>query len=225
VIYPDKLGLGFQITEEMFEDDESGKMRQMPAELGNSLRWANEVLWWSLLNDGDDTHLCSDGGYIFSTTHKTLKSQETQANKPASAGSLSLTTYEAMLEHFMTIKNASGAPVEFNPTTLIIPYSLIWKARELQLSELKPYTADNEKNPVNVMEHAGMNYFVSRYLTSTTAFFGLCAGQHDLRMIWRRKVAFKNSDDFRTGNALFKATERVKAACWNWQGVYANPGA
>jgi phage major head subunit gpT-like protein len=199
-------------------------MRQMPRELGQSLAWTNEVLWWSLLNDGDDTHTCSDGGYIFATTHKTLKSQETLANKPASAGSLSLTTYEAALEHFMTIKNAAGAPLNYTPYMLIIPYNLIWKARELQLTEKMPYLADNTINPTNVQEHSRMSFYVSRYATSTTAWWVLCP-QHDLRMVWRRKVAFKNSDDYRTGNAMFKATERVKAACFEWRGAYMNAGA
>ena len=213
-----KKGLGFQITEEMWDDDQSGLMRGMPKELGRSLAWTRDVVFWDLFNDGDDTYKSADGDYIFSTSHTPLRDGSDQANTPSSAGSLSLTTYEAALESLKGIKNEAGMPLIFTPKLLIVPQGLEWKAKELQLSPSKPYTADNEINPV---ADEGLTYLVCRFLDSSYAWFVTCS-EHDVRFIWRKKVAFKNSDDFNTGNALFKATERFSVGAWDWRGVYGN---
>lgn len=223
---PTKYGLGFQITEEMYDDDLTGHMKKAPAILAKSMAWAREYQYWSLFNDGDDTHKSADGSYIFATNHSYLRpaSGSDQANTPSSAGSLSLTTYEAALQKFMEWKDDAGYPIMATPYLLIIPPALVWKARELQLSELKPYTADNEINPVNVEEHAGMQYMVCRWLTSDTAWFVIGRG-HDLRFMWRKKAKFQSGDDFSTGNALFKSTMRFATGCYNWREAYMNAGA
>ena len=224
-ITPVKYGMGFQITEEMYDDDKSGHMKKAPKILAKSMAWAREYYFWSLLNDGDDTHKTADGQYIFATTHPSLRtSVGNQANKPASAGSLSLTTYQAGLMQFMKWKDEAGYPIDYEPYLLLIPPDLIWMARELQMSEHKPHTADNEINPVNVEGHAGMQYMVCRWLTSTTAWF-ILGRNHDLRFAWRRKAKFQSGDDFATGNALFKSTMRFVPACYDWRGAWANYGA
>lgn len=225
-VTPTKHGVGFQITEEMYDDDQTGHMKKGPSIIAKSMAWAREYQYWSLFNDGDDTHTSADGQYIFATAHPYLRvaAGSSQANKPSSAGALSLTTYEAALLKFMTWKDEAGYPVGYDPYLLLIPPALLWMARELQLSELKPHVADNEINPVNVEEHVGMSYMVVRWLTSDTAFF-ILAKNHDLRFMWRKKAKFQSGDDFSTGNALFKSTMRFATACYDWRGAYANYGS
>jgi hypothetical protein len=224
-VTPTKYGLGFQITEEMHDDDLTGHMKKAPAILAKSMAWAREYQYWSLFNDGDDTHTSADGQYIFATAHPGLRTATgTQGNTPSSAGSLSLTTYEAALLQFMKWVDEAGYPIDYSPYLLVIPPDLVWVARELQLSEHKPYTADNEINPVNVEEHSGMSYMVCRWLTSTTAWY-IISRNHDLRFMWRKKVQFQSGDDFSSGNALFKSTMRFATACYDWRGAYMNAGA
>jgi hypothetical protein len=224
-VTPIKYGLGFQITEEMYDDDLTGHMKKAPAILAKSMAWCREFQYWSLFNDGDDTHTTADGQYIFATAHPGIRpGTATMANKPSSAGSLSLTTYEAALQAFMSWTDDAGYPVMYDPYLLIIPRQLIWVARELQLSEAKPYTADNEVNPVNVEEHSGMSYMVNRWATSSTAWW-IIARNHDMRFMWRKKAKFQSGDDFSTGDALFKSTMRFAVAAYDWRGTYMNAGA
>ena len=220
-VYFDKYGLGFQVTEEMYEDDLTGLMKKMPQQLGASLAYARETVFFDLLNRGATAHRSADGQYLFATGHTLLKSASTWANMPSSASALSETSLEAALDTIEGWVNDSDRPVHFEPRLLLVPTGLRWMARILLKSDGRPRTADNDINP---LIEEGLNYMVGHYLTSTTAWYVVCK-THDLRFVWRRNAKFASSDDFVSGNALFKGTMRLLVGAWDARGVYQNVGA
>ena len=58
------FGLGFQITEEMLQDDLQRNFMKMPRELGKSAAYKRETQFFDLFNNGYDTHLAWDSNEI-----------------------------------------------------------------------------------------------------------------------------------------------------------------
>ena len=216
-----KFALGFQITEEMQDDDLTGIMRQMPAQLGNAAFLTKELQWWDLLNSGFVTTNRSglDSLALFSASHTRPDASGTDSN--LGSGALTETTLRAAILAYKNMKDQKGYPMIMMPKVLLIPPELEWKAKELLLSPLQADTADNN---VNVFDGEGVRYHVAHWFTSTTAWF-LLADEHDLQFIWRKPLAMQNSDDFNTGNALFKGTMRFAVDFWNYRGAYGSTGA
>lgn len=225
--YFTKYGLGFQLTEEQQDDDLSGHMAKMPAELGVSVAYSRELAMADLFNNGNSTtyYTCMTGYAPFYTAHPTLKYPgTTQANLAASSGALSYSTYQAALDTIYGWKDEAGRPIAgYEPRYLVVPTNLRWMAELLTKNKEEPNSADRNISTTNSL-YPGVTPLVVPYLTSTTAWFIVCA-KNDIRFTWRRNVKFGSSDDFSTGNALFKATARWLVWCYDWRGIYRNSGA
>ena len=217
---PRNFGLGVQLTEDMYDDDRTGHMKDMMKELGKAADYSLEVEYWDLLNSGFVTtnRTGIDSKALFADDHESLDGTVTIDNQ-ATASSLSTSSLQAMYNYYETLKDERGRPVKMKPKTLIIPPQLRWKAEELMLSEYNPENANMQYNTVK-----GLQYMICHYLTSTTAWFVL-GEDHDLRFIWRKQLAFKSSDDFNTSSALFKVTARYRADFVRFRGAYGNAGA
>lgn len=216
----DKSGLAFSTTEEMWEDDLKGKMRQMPAELGKSLAYTFELKWWDLLNSGFTTaRLGIDGKPLFAVDHPLVNSPEVLSNRLDA--SLSRTSLQAACDLFENMKNEAGIPIKMTPKILIVGPELRWKAKELLETELKPETADND---INALKGEGLQYMVSHYLTNPKSWF-LVSDDHNLCAIWRRTVKDRAWDDPNTGNALFGANARYKMTFFRYRGVVGSTGS
>ena len=81
---------------------------------------------------------------------------------------------------------------------------------------------DNNINTIK--DRGGLSLIISRHLTSDTAFFVL-SKDHDFKFRWYDDIALQSTDDFQTGNAMYKATERFSVFCNNFIGAYGNLGA
>ncbi len=225
-MYYYKYGLGFQITQEMMKDDLQRNFVKMPSKLAKSAAYKRETVFFDLFNSGFTTHLAWDGQYVFDTDHSTLKSATTIANKPATAGSLSETTLQAGFEYFDTLVDEAGMPLDFDgPKILLAPTQLRYTAYRLMQTETKLGSANSDKNAMSVKNDAvAYNLFISRYLTSSTAWF-LLSPMHDFRFYWKDQANMESSDDFYTGNALFKVTMRFGVSVFDYKGAYGNAGA
>jgi len=226
-VYFTKYGLGFQITEEMLADDLHQNYRNMPQKLAKSARYKVEALFWDLFNSGFATHTSADGQYIFDTDHTTLKTGTTISNDPTAA-SLSETTLQAAFEYFDGLVDEAGNPIVMKPKYLVIPPALQWIAQKLHKGNYVVGSMNNDintVNPANLMDYS-WTPFKTRWLTSKTAWY-ILSEDHDMELIWRFPVRLmsKGTDDFLTGNALYKATMRLAAAAWAFRGSYGNSGA
>jgi hypothetical protein len=225
-IYYTKYGLGFQITQEMMKDDLFRNFEKMPGKLAKSAAYKRETVFWNLFNGAFTTITAWDAVAVFATSHATLKSATTIANKPTTAGSLSETTLQAGFEYFDTLVDEAGMPLDFDgPKVLVVPTQLRYTGYKLMSTLGKLGSANND---INVMapgnDYVSYSLHVSRYLTSATAWF-LLSPAHDFRFIWKDQAALESSDDFYTGNALFKTTMRFACGVFDYKGAWGNAGA
>lgn len=224
-IYYTKYGLGFQITQEMYKDDLTGNFRSMPKKLAKAASQKPEIVFFNLFNNGFAS-TAWDGQYVFDTDHVTMKSGDTIANEPTTPGSLSETTLQAAFEYYDTLVDEAGNPLNLRPNKLLVPTELKYTALKLRANEGKIGTANNDLNIVAVDNDIVDRYsiHVSRYLTSSSAFF-LLSDSHDFRLYWKEQATMESADDFYTGNALFKTWMRFAAFVMDYKGAYGNPGA
>lgn len=219
----DNFGLGAQITENSWEDDQYGALKKVPRELAKAFIYTQDLKWFDLLNSGfvTTTRAANDAKALFASDHPSQGvTGDTFDN--AGSGSLTMTTVQAILNHFETMENEKGVPIPYNgPKVLLIHPDLKWKAKELLLSEYNPENANMQDNTIL---NEGLTYKVVHFLTSAAPYFVICTGQHDLRFIWRRKIRTGMFTEFNTGNLLYKATARWQTDLIRWRGVYGSTG-
>ncbi len=223
-MYFTEFELAFQITQVMYEDDLTGNMRKMPAELGKAAAYTRDLEFFDMFNNGFSStyHTAIDGLDLFYDSHTYIDNGSSTYDNESTLA-LSETSYRAACDYFKKAENHKGIPIVMEPYLLLIPPDLEWKAKELLLSEKRPYTSDNEINASSGSQ-TGVSYLVCPYLTSTTAWF-LLSREHDLRFMWRRKYKLTSWDDPNTGNALFKGSMRFAVACYNPMPMYGSSGA
>jgi len=223
--YYTKYGLGFQITEEMYKDDLHQQFMKMPSKLAKSAAQKKETVFWDLFNRGFSTHLAWDGQYIFDTDHVTLKSGDTISND-GTAAALSETSLQAAFEYFDALVDEAGNPILAQPNMLIVPKELRFTAGQLTKNMMNIGSANRDLNTVNSANQMVNDYqlFISRYLTSSTAWF-LLSPEHDFRMYWKQQPVLDSTDDFLTNNALFKVFMRFSAFCNQYKFGFGNEGA
>ena len=224
---PTKYGLGFQVTEEMIKDDVQQNFRRMPQMLAKSAAYKRETVFWDLFNNGFATHKAWDDNYIFiSSTRKTLKSLDTNYNRPSTDVALGETGLQAGFEYYDGLYNAAGIPISGGSNfILVVPKEDRWTAMELWKDEGTHLSANrniNTLDPTNMTET--WRPLISRHLTSTTAWFLLSMDLHDFRFMWWDPIKMESADDFATGNALFKVLMRFGVACFDPTGCYGTTG-
>lgn len=220
-----QYGLGFQITEIMWEDDtRHGNIRVASKELALSAAYKRETTYWDLFNNGFATHTAWDGNYIFVASGRTvLKGSATNNNRLSVDAELSETSFNAANEYYMKATGSSGRPIDITVNLLLVPVELDKVAWQLHQNTNSPGTMDND---LNTLKRLGQWKPVTiRHLTSSTAWFTM-TGDVDLRpkFAWKRNITLTNKDDFDTGNRLYKATMRFSTYVDNPIGLYGTTG-
>lgn len=227
---PFTFGLGFRITDEMRDDDIYGPMTRMSEQLALAAAHQMEVQSHRIFNNAFSTAGAGNGltaaGFdtlaLASTTHTLLRGG-TRANKLTVDEDLSVTALEHALDVFETWVNHSGMPTPKRAAVLVVPPTLKWVAKELTESELKPYTNNNEVNPLG---GEGLQYFVDHYLTDPDGWILLAPkAQHDLNVWLRREPKFAVGDDFDTGDTKAKGTFRMASGHGEPDGTFFSAGA
>jgi len=246
-LYPIKFGLGFQITEEMIEDAVHPNVYQMAKSLARSANHTLELYFWDLFNSGDDTHESDDGEYIFAD-HTTMRSGDSLDNKGSSA--LSETTFQAMYEYFDTLLDDAGYPVFTTLKYLLVPTKERWMALRLakQKGGITPWDGDEgnvewpgdidgggtgwnvsgnlmSSNPSNGMV-SGWKPMVVRYLDSALggdddSWFAV-SEDHDMRLLWKKKIQLYTGEDLQTGNKIYISKMRFNVGAFDYKGVYGS---
>lgn len=221
--YPETFSLGFAITEEMWDDDRTGHIRKAFEELGKSAKLTHELLFWDLLNAGfvTTTRTGIDSLALFGA-HTYIKAAGTYANYATTPGALSMSTLQESLDRFELMKNEQGRPAPIKADLLIVSPQNRFMAKTLLKSEYNP---ENANQQYNVLNDEGLQFMVSHYLSSTTAWFLANKKEHDLRYITRKPLKLKSYDDPQTDNAMFFASMRTLATFFNWRGIDGNAGA
>lgn len=222
---PTQYGLGFQITQNMWEDDgRHGNIRVASKELALSAAYKRETSFWDLFNNGFATHTAWDGNYIFTSSGRTvLKGSATNNNRPSDDAELSETSLNAANEYYMKATGSSGRPIDIMMNILLVPVELDKVAWQLYQNTNSPGTMDND---LNTLKRLGRwKPMTVRHLTSSTAWFTM-TGDEDLRprFAWKRNIVLDNWDDKDTGNRFYKATMRFMTYVENPIGLYGTTG-
>jgi hypothetical protein len=131
-----------------------------------------------------------------------------------------------MFEYFDGLVDEAGNPIMMKPKILLYPKELRFTAEQLMKARGAVDSMDNNLNLMNPENGAVGRYIthMSRFLTSSTAYF-LLAEEADFRILVKKDVTMESSDDFGTGNRLYKATSRFVAFCNDYKGGIGNAGA
>lgn len=221
--YPEDFGLAFAITENMYDDDQSGHMKKAFAELGKAAALTRELLFWDLLNSGFVTtkRVGIDAAALFAS--HTLVGGGSYSNYASSGTALSTTSLQTAYNVFEKMVNERGNPRPAKPRLLVVPPELRFEAETLLKSEYNP---ENANKAVNTVGNKGVEFMVGHFFTSTTAWYLLSDKQmHDLRFINRKQLQLKQWDEPAKRIAVFQASMRATADFSNWFGTYGNAGA
>ena len=217
--------LGVQITRNSVKDDLFNQFERIPKKLSKSAAQKPETVFWDLFNNAFATHTAIDGDYIFSASHTPLKAGSDISN--LGSGALSETTLQAAFEYYWGLVDEANMPIVMYPNKLVLPVELTWMGEKLRRTVGKVGSADHDINSVRPEENTAVNGwepFYSRYLTSSTAWY-LLSDEHDFRVMWKERAELESSDDFATGNRLYKVSMRFTAFCNQWRGAYGSTGA
>lgn len=220
--------LGFEISQEMREDDQYGLMLDLASELGLSSRRTAELYGHDVYNNAFSAtkYAGRDLLALFSLVHPVVGTGSTAANKPSSDTDLSQAALEAAWANYQSQVDDRGMPIVLQPQTLLVHPDNVLFARRLLESAGYPGTAftsqPNDINPIQGM----VNIVSSPYLTDRDAWFLLPpAADNDIRFYWRRKPDTRTWDDDDSEGTIHKISQRHSVGFGDWRGLYASPGA
>jgi hypothetical protein len=216
------FGLGFRITQEMMEDDLYGVMgNRMSKALGRSARNNLEIVMHAPYNSGFNTAFAGfvTGESLFSATHAIMRGG-TASNRASGDPDFDLLSLQAALEHFHGLTDESGLPVVFIPRMVVHSIGDHWIVSQVLKSQ---YLPGANLNDINQVANEGLRPHLSHYLTDADMWMVL-ADNHDVNYFDRRAFTLSNSDDFHTGDALFKGTRRNGSGWGDWRGTYGSQG-
>lgn len=220
---------GARITWEAREDELYGVMAKIARELGAAGAWTQEIQMFRPLNLGTGTAggtgfsaVGFDNVALFSTAHP-LKRGGTQANRATTDMDLSVTALEIAMDILETTVSESGSPDPRTAEVLVHAPQLYWTAKELTQSELKPYTANNEINPVY---GEGLSGMMVHYLTDPDAWALLARKErHDINVWIRHEIDVDFGDDFDTGDIKMRGLFRIAMGHTDYRGTFWSNGA
>lgn len=216
--------LGFEISEEMREDDQYGLMMDLAADLGKSSRYTAELYGHDVYNNGFNTtkYVGRDGQALFSTTHPVVGTGGTAANRPAVDVDLSQAALEAGWASFQTQIDDRGIPIEIQPAVLLVHPTQVLFARRLLETPQMPGGNNNDINPIQ----GWVRIVSSPYLIDQDAWILLGPpNEIDVRFYWRRKPDTRTWDDDDAEGTIHKISQRHSTGFGDWRGTYGSAGA
>lgn len=214
------FALGFQVTREMWDDDQYGIMSKVATDFGGSIRQEVEAACAAVLGNSFTTQKTVDGVSLCNTAHPLLGGG-TISNASATNVAFSVTGLQELTLLFEKMKNERGLLKRMIPEECWIPVDLQFKAGEIFHSAYKPYTGTNE---ANVMQGRFKPY-VNHYLPSTTAWWitSVKSG-HTLKVYWNTQPEFESQDDFMTKGSSHSVFYRRSQGVTYYHGIAGSPG-
>jgi hypothetical protein len=216
---PVSYGMGFQVTREMWDDDQYGIMRKVSQDFAGSIRQTIETTAISILVNSFTSQKSIDGGTLIGTHN--LLGGGSYSNAAATNLAFSVSGIQEQLLIFEKMVNERGLIKRATPEDVVIPVDLQFKAQEILHSAYKPYSGTNEVNSVQ----GRLNPMTDHYLVSPTAWWVLARKMgHTLKAFWRTQPEFDSQDDFQTKGSSFSAFFRFVAGVTYWHGLSGSPG-
>ena len=213
-----KYTKGFQVTREMWEDDQYGVMKKAPAALALTTVRTVENVTGDIFDNAFTSGTGGDGKYLCDTEHPRIDGGTAISNVGTSA--LDEDGIETALVAMRGTLDGKGQKILVRPDTLLIPKEL-----ELETAVLMKSTGRTGTNYNEINAYQGrFNVIVWDYLDNTKQWYLLDSGLHELNFFWRIRPEFSQDESFDTDAALYKVRARWSQGWSDWRGVYGSTG-
>lgn len=206
---PETYRLGIRIERRLRETDQFRVIDKMMDDLNQAGRDTIELYAALPFNTGFASTVewvCADGMLLFDKSRPYEGPGVGTWDNEDTSGALSQARIATMKLNFRKNKNEAGRLRPLVMKRLVVPSDLQDTAETLILSSQKPGSSLNDEN---YLKRAGLTVEVWDYLTSTTAFFGIGDGSHELFWYWGVKPQV---EDYDVGNNPDVYAKRIRMA-------------
>lgn len=221
-----EIAIAFAISKAAIQDGEAINLTEIGVRHAyKSMDETKNVEAANIINNGF-TATGYDGVTFFNSAHP--GNAATYSNQFTSNPALSQSNFEAALTQVIAATDPSGKIAGLMPEKLLVPSALWATANVILNSAGRSGTTNNDMNPVKVWPSLEAMPAVSRYLTSSTAWFMLTKGADEARaIIYAERAAREQNDDvdFNTGTTRFKFWDRYVFLAENPLALFGSSGA
>lgn len=219
-----KYGLGYQISQELVDDDMYGQIKQYPQALARSARSTMEKVSADIFNLGfSGGAALADGQQLFSASH-TLKRGGTFRNKLSTDSDLGFSALRQAAIDLRKIHDDSDMPYMGSESlTLLVPPDLEFDAAEIIKSVERPDTANRAANAL--AKQRRWDLVVWDYLTDVDAWFLLYPkDMHKLMCYMRKDIGQEADQEVKTDSWYHIVRYRKSVGAADARGVFGTPG-
>lgn len=216
------IALGFAITEEAMEDNlyDALSARYTKA-LARAMAYTKQVKAAYPLNNGFSAYTTGDAKALFATDHPLVTGG---TNNNTAATDLNETSLESATIQIAAWTDERGLLIAARPVKLVVPPDLMFVAKRILDTELRPGTADNDLNAIRALGTIPQGYCVNHYLTDTNAWFLKTDVPNGAKHFVRVGMQTGMDGDFDTGNVRYKARERYSFGFSDPLGMFGSSG-
>jgi hypothetical protein len=214
-----KFSSGFEVTEEMVDDDLYNLIKKLAVDLATAARETQEMYGADQLINSS-TYTTSDGQAYLSTAHVVARGG-TFANRPTTPASFSRTSVEADFIAIQKMVDPAGRKKKILPIKMVVPPDLDFAAARLFGSDKEPETGNNAINPLARGNKLPGGYKVWHYLTSTGQYFYRTNVPGLVRQI-RRGIRTRSNEVIRNEVMEFVASYREAHGLYDPRALYSN---
>jgi phage major head subunit gpT-like protein len=235
----EEFASGYIVERKMIDDEQYNTINKMSAALARAARATIETKAATVLNNSFVTN-GFDGAPLISGSHKRADGQAflgTAGNRLSTTygaggadGALSDRNLKAALIQARAQTDDRGILIQVQPSVLIVPPALEYTARTLvggtNLSVLGTGQLSGGASDATTNKNTlpGLKIIVMDYLTSTTAWWIADPSILQLNFFWRKKLEFKNMEDFDTMQAKYRAYMRFSCGYSDYRGIVGSLG-
>jgi phage major head subunit gpT-like protein len=220
---------GFVVERKLVDDEQYGQIGKMSKALGRGARATIETKAATIFNNAFTTN-GFDGVPLISGSHKRLDggsmSNQLALSDGAGAanGALSDRNLKAALVQTRRQVDDKGILIQVQPKILVVPPSLQFIANTLVQSQNVSTngTGSGITNDKNTLPN--LKIVVLDYLTSNTAWFLIDPTVAELNFFWRKRLEFKQDEDFSTMQSKYRGYMRFSVGYSDYRGVFGSTG-
>jgi phage major head subunit gpT-like protein len=247
----EEFASGYIVERKLIDDEQYNTINKMSASLARAARATVETQASTVLNtaiqggtgvnapvngfDGKPLiafdHIRLDGGLMSNLLGKDTAGSGTPAYGAAAInGALSDRNLKAALIQARAQVDDRGILIQCQPTVLVVPPALEYTARTLvggqNLSVLGTGLVAGGTTDAATGKNTlpAFKIIVMDYLTSSSAWFIMDPTIAQLNFFWRKKLEFKNMEDFDTMQAKYRAYMRFSAGYSDYRGIVGSLG-
>lgn len=243
----EEFASGFTVERKLIDDEMYNQINKMASALGRTARATVETKAADVLNNAFVTNGW-DGVPLVSGTHKRLDGKYTSNHLGRNVnvntgvttdGTSGTPQFGAVYNGALSDRNLKGALIQARkqvddkgiliqcqPKLLVVPPELEFAARTIvQGANLSATgTGSGNTNDINAIQ-GRLQVVVMDYLTtSATAWFVVDPSVAELNFFWRKKIEFKNDEDFSTMQAKYRGYMRFSVGYSDYRGIVGSQG-